>query len=373
MSRHDGGPPPRSSSATMAAVDPGASSVRGPRLTVLAILSDASSRALFPKVVRDRLLVTDDLAEGLALAEQSPPDVAFVEIGMGDGAGLALVHHLKAVVPGVSVYALSSRRALEAAANAVALGGSGLIMMPVGGDEILSAIGAVKIKLADKAMRAEYERASLAYARAAGWMARVAALAASTSRAAAAEQLVEVLIEATGAAGAAIYLSAVDRPNELTRAAASPAIVRSPPLGLAADVLDYARRERLLLVPMSVGAIKAGHLLPTQSEVAGHAGRTGPDPSSTPDLRAAPRRRGGRASTAWSGSWRPRPPRRSRSWANASGPGAPPSRIRRRAPTRSPTTSTSPAARSTRRAATGAASPWPPWPSSPRRTAAPRR
>jgi CheY-like chemotaxis protein len=256
--------------------DSPAPSMRGPRLTVLAILSDAPSRALFPKVVRDRLLVTDDLAEGLTLAEQSPPDVAFVEIGMGDGAGLALVHHLKAVVPGVSVYALSSRLALEAAANAVALGGAGLIMMPVGGDEILSAIGAVKVKLADKAMRAELERASLAYARAAGWMARVAALAAAPSRVAAAEQLVEVLLEATGAAGVAVYLSAVERPNELSRAAVSPSIERSPPVGPTSQVLEHAQRERLLVVPLAVGAIRAGHVLLSQ---AGEAPRS----TSTPE------------------------------------------------------------------------------------------
>ena len=185
----------------------------GPRLTVLAILSDAAARELLPKVVRDHLFITDDLSEGLVLAEQSPPDVAFVEIGMGDGAGLALVHHLKAVVPHVAIYALSSRLALEAAANAIALGGAGLIMMPVGGDEILSAIGAVKLKLADRAMRGELERASLAYARAAGWLSRTAALAACSSRTAAAVQLVEVVLEATGVAGAAVYLTAGERPG----------------------------------------------------------------------------------------------------------------------------------------------------------------
>jgi DNA-binding NarL/FixJ family response regulator len=228
---------------------------------VLAVTSDAGTRALLPKVVRERLVVTDDLAECLTLAEKSPPDVAFVEIGMGDGAGLALVHHLKAVVPQVTVYALASRYALEAAANAVALGGAGLIMMPVGGDEIMSAVTAVKVKMADRAMRADLERASLAYARAAGWMARAAALAAAPTRAAAAEQLVEVLLEATGAAGAAVYLAAGERPSELTRAAASPALERTPPLGLEPAVLEHARRERLLVVPLTVGSIKAGHLL----------------------------------------------------------------------------------------------------------------
>src|SRR5262249_35041626 len=167
-------------------------------------------------------------------------------IGMGDGAGLALVHHLKAVAPAGTVYALASRAALQAAAKAVALGGAGLIMMPLGGGEGMSAIASVQGKLAARAMRARTEKASIASSQAAGWLARVAELADSPTRAAAAARFVEVLTEATGSAGAAVYLSAGERGTELVRTAASPALDRAPPLALEAAVLDYARRERLL-------------------------------------------------------------------------------------------------------------------------------
>lgn len=249
----------------------------GPRVTVVAIVSDPAARALFAKVVQqDRLLVTDDLAEGLAMAEGSPPDVAFVEIGMGDGAGLALVHHLKAVAPSVTVFALSSRGALEAAANAVALGGAGVIMMPVAGDDVLSAIASVKVKLTDRAMRAELERATMAYSRAAGWMARVAELADSASRTVAAERFVEVVVEATGTAGAAVYLSAGERSTELTLAARSPGgLPRAPAHGVEAEILEHARREHLLVVPLAVRSLRAGHVLLTP---------TPSDPSRGPEL-----------------------------------------------------------------------------------------
>lgn len=239
-----------------------------PRLTIMAIVADEAARGLFPKVIQhDKLVVTDDLAEGLALAEMTPPDVAFVEIGLGDGAGLALVHHLKAVAPSVTVYALSSRGALEAAANAVALGGAGVIMMPVAGDDVLSAVASVKLKLADRAMRAEVERAAMAYSRAAGWMARVAALADAPSRTVAAERFLEVLTEATGAAGAAVYLSAGERSAELTLIARSTSLDRAPPLGMEPDILEHARREHLLVVPLALRSIKAGHVLLTTPPV----------------------------------------------------------------------------------------------------------
>ena len=230
-------------------------------LTVAAIVADQAARALFAKVVReDRLIITGDVAEGVSVCEESQPDVAFVEIGMHDGAGLALVHHVKAVVPSVTVYALSTRDALEAAANAVALGGAGVIMMPLAGDDVLSAISAVKGKLADQALRTELERIRQREARTTAWMSALADLAGSSGAAAAAERLVEVLAEVTGSASA-IYLAGADRPAELTRAAASAALEQAPPLGMEPEILDYARRQQLAVLPLAARSVEAGSLM----------------------------------------------------------------------------------------------------------------
>jgi ActR/RegA family two-component response regulator len=234
----------------------------GPRSTVLAIVADEPTRELLPKViVRDRLLVTADLVEGLSLAEEQSPDAAFVEIAIGAGAGLAMVHHLKAVAPNVTIFALASRDALEAAANAVALGGAGLLMLPVGGDEILSAVASVKARVAERALRIDLERAATMYARAAGWMARIAELSDCSSRSGASQLLVEVLTEATSAIGGAVYLTVGDKASELVRTATTAALDRSPPFGMEADVLDYARREHLLVIPLSTRTFKSGHVL----------------------------------------------------------------------------------------------------------------
>ncbi|MEO7331666.1 MAG: response regulator [Minicystis sp.] len=234
----------------------------GTRSTVLAVVADVTAAALFPKLIlQDRLLLTGDLAEGLTLAGAENPEVAFVEIGINGGAGLAMVHHLKAVVPGITIFALSSRSALEAAANAVALGGAGLLMMPIGGDEVLSAVASVRVRLAEKAMRIEVEQASLTYARVAGWLGRVAELADSSNRRSAAEQLVEVLTEATSSPGAAVYLGANDKPTELTRAAVSPALEHLPAFGMESEIMEQARKERLLVVPLATRTLRAGHVL----------------------------------------------------------------------------------------------------------------
>jgi ActR/RegA family two-component response regulator len=239
---------------------------------VLAIVDDEPTRTLLPKVLqRDHLLLTADLAEGLSLAEQHRPDAAFVEIGIGGGAGLAMIHHLKAVAPNVTVFALACRDALDAAANAVALGGAGLLMLPISGDEILSAIAGVKARAAERALRIDLEQASAMYARAAGWMGRLAELADCPTRAAASELLIEVLTEATSARGGAVYLSVGDKVTELVRTAASPILDRAPAFGMEADILEYARHEQLLVIPLSTRTFKTGLLLIAEQRASARA------------------------------------------------------------------------------------------------------
>ena len=255
-------PPP---SSRLRAPDPAAIAFGVGPVTVLAIATDETTCALFPKVVlRDRLFMTTDVTEALALASDNPPDAAFVEIG--SGAGLAMVHHLKAIVPSVTIFALSTRDGLDTAANSVALGGTGLLIMPLGGDEILSSIESVKIRLREKAFCAELEQTTRLASRAAGWMGRLTELADCPNRSVAAGLLGAVLAEATNAEGAAIYLSSVDRPAELTRVAASPEVDDAPAFGMESDVLAHARRARLLVVPLATRTFKVGHALLATSQ-----------------------------------------------------------------------------------------------------------
>lgn len=248
---------------------------------VLAIVTDAVARELFSRVViRDRICLTSDSGDALTLAQANAPDVAFVEIG--SGAGLATVHHLKALVPSVTIFALASRDGLEAAANAVALGGSGLLMLPLGGDEILSSIESVKTRLHEKAARAGLEQIARLAARTRGWMDRVAALVDCPSRAVAAEHLAAVLVEVTGAGGAAVYLSAVARPGELLCAAATPDIAGPAAFETEDDLLDHAYSARLLVVPLATRSLKVGYALlasvqgaaPSSLEASGPGSRT---------------------------------------------------------------------------------------------------
>ncbi|HEY4119851.1 MAG TPA: diguanylate cyclase, partial [Byssovorax sp.] len=226
-------------------------------------------------LVDERLDLAEDIAEGLGVAQGDPPDVAFIEIGMADGAGLALVHHVKALVPNVTVFAIVAANAIEHGAHAMALGAAGTLLLPLGGDEILSAVSTVKVRLAEKAASVELERAALVYSRAAGWMARVAELSDAPNRAAAAERLIEVVLEATHARGVAVYLSAAEKSSELVRAAATPSVEGAPMYGLEADVFAFAQKQRMLAVPLALRKLKVGQLLLGQSEDGPRSGRAG--------------------------------------------------------------------------------------------------
>lgn len=66
------------------------------RVTVLAIVDDEPTRALLPRVLAgERLIIAADPVRGLAFAESEAPDVVFIDIRIGSGAGLAMVHHLR--------------------------------------------------------------------------------------------------------------------------------------------------------------------------------------------------------------------------------------------------------------------------------------
>ncbi|WP_437896117.1 diguanylate cyclase domain-containing protein [Sorangium sp. So ce124] len=231
-------------------------------LKVLAVIADEATRTLFSRVITsDELLLAGDLAEGIVLAETAAPDIAFIDVGLGDGAGLAMVHHLKALASEATVFALATRAELEAGAHAVALGGAGLFLLPLGGDEVLNAVGSVRLRFAERALRMQLEQESARSARAAGWIARLAELADARDRTAAAQQLAEVFVEATGAAAAAVYLAAGERSSELVRSAAMGPLERAPAYGTETDILDFARREQLVVVPLALRKLAAGHLL----------------------------------------------------------------------------------------------------------------
>lgn len=249
------------------------------QVTVLAVVSDAVTADLFRRVLsRDRLVITSDLGDGITLAEAESPEVVFVDVS--DGAGLALVHHIKVVAPGATVFALGSAQGVETGSHAVALGAAGLFILPLGGDEVLNAVHAVRARLVERAARVRLLADLRAHARASEWIRRMVELVDAPDWEVVAGEVAEVFAEASAGDGAAVYVAREERTSEFARRAATGAFGGAPLFGTEAELLDHARRERVTVVRLSVRKHAVGFVL-----LPGTEGRDGvpSERSSSPD------------------------------------------------------------------------------------------
>lgn len=178
-------------------------------LRVLAVTGDVGVCALVRDVFRragDTVTALSELRAGISVAEVEPMDLVFVDVGLGEGAALALVHHVKAMNAGAEVVAMARPASLEAAAHAISLGAGAVVMLPPSGDELLSAATVVRSRRAAQreleAMRRGREDARMMLACAE----RIAQLVGEPDKNLAFAGLVETLKQAAGAGSGALYV-----------------------------------------------------------------------------------------------------------------------------------------------------------------------
>lgn len=233
-------------------------------LTVLAIVDAPHVAQLFSRVFStpdDRILVATTLPEGLTLAASEKPDLAFVDVSLGHNAGLALVHHVRAVAPNATVFALASEAALHIGAQAVALGGAGLILMPPSGDELLSAASEVRARIASvKERRSLADQADFAR-RAAESAVRIAALAECADRRDACKRLAHIFADTARAPSVAVYIPASEGSSELIQAGLVGDIPNAPTFSDEMGLVTFARRDECEVVPLTLRQLAEGHII----------------------------------------------------------------------------------------------------------------
>ncbi len=187
-------------------------------LHVIAIVRDATTVRLIERTLgaqHDELSIATDLAEGLARAASEAPDLLLVDVAMGDSAGLAVVHHVRAVAPDVAIYALARHEDLELGTQAVALGGNGVLMLPLSGDELLSALSAVRTRRAERRLRMSLEREVVSARLATRLLDGLEASSECATRREAARRVLDVFMAETGASAGAVFLRASDTTQEV--------------------------------------------------------------------------------------------------------------------------------------------------------------
>jgi ActR/RegA family two-component response regulator len=231
----------------------------GSTLRILCVASDPAVRDLFTRVLRgERVITAPDFPEAVARTTVETPELAFVDLDVGEGAGLSLIHHFKSLHPELAIYALASKSNLEVAASAIAVGCAGMLMLPLSADDILSVVSAVKQRISERVERDQLKHASAREARKAGWLARVSALTGAADKHAAAGLFVELLAEVSGARSVAVYLAG-DSPGELVLGAASSNLTDPPARGTETQLFEaFVVQCRVIAVPITSRNLAAG-------------------------------------------------------------------------------------------------------------------
>ena len=231
-------------------------SASGVPLRVLAILKDAPTAQLMSRVVEhtehdDQLSIATDLAEGLARTVAETPDVVFVDVSLNKTAGLATVHHVCAVAPNVTVFALAPSEALELGTKALALGGSGLLVLPLSGDELLTCLSDVRTRHGERYTLERLAREADRNRVGATLLSRIAEISEARTRREAAQRLADVLVAEASVRQVLVYLSASEGSRQLMRIAERGEAPEAPAFGEDMELMEFAQSRGLEAVRLA--------------------------------------------------------------------------------------------------------------------------
>ncbi|MGH7280188.1 MAG: hypothetical protein ACRELY_01575, partial [Polyangiaceae bacterium] len=144
---------------------------------------------------------------------------AFIDVALAGTGGLALVHHLLAVRPDVSIYVMSTQDKMGKALEGIALGATGIIPLPATGDAVMRAVSEVRAKKEAHARVADLEHELHLVRSTVLQMQRVTAMAAGAPRKELARAAAEAIAEACGAMAVAIYFGSEKKLGSYDRVA----------------------------------------------------------------------------------------------------------------------------------------------------------
>jgi ActR/RegA family two-component response regulator/GGDEF domain-containing protein len=233
-------------------------------LQVVAVVRDPAAIDLLESAILhsgDHLSLASELSDGLTLVSAQVPDVALVDVTLGDAAGLAVVHHILALSPQTSVFAITRPERLELGMQAMALGSAGTLVMPLSGDDVLTALSDVRQRRAERAERARFLRTRDSERALSALAADITELGDVVSQRTLAERLANLLCDRLGATRVLVYLGAGEASRQLMRTAASNAAGTEPPFCDELELLKYAKDEGLEVVRLALRREQFGLIL----------------------------------------------------------------------------------------------------------------
>ena len=207
------------------------------------VTEDAGTAQLVDRTLAgssDEVGVANDLSEGLSKALAEVPDIVLVDLGLGNNAGLAIVHHLRALSTATAIFALTGPQALELGPQAMALGASGVLVLPLSGDEIMRTVGSVRAERADRAERVHLRKIAAVAERARSFSEALADISSANSRRDASERVATLLSQA-GALHVVVYLPTGEGSRQWMRLSRVGRVESSPSFAEEMDILGWAQ------------------------------------------------------------------------------------------------------------------------------------
>ncbi|MGC4069668.1 MAG: response regulator [Polyangiaceae bacterium] len=232
-------------------------------LRILFIADDQETIRIVQRAVtttRDELFLATDLSDGLTKANALMPELAFVDITLGNNAGLAVVHHLRALNPNVTIYALTRRHQLDLGPQAITLGAETVLVLPLSGNEVLTALTQIRSRQAQRAEHDRMHREAQASRRAQKLADALSQIVSATSRRDAAERLA-VLLSQAGAERVLAYLPAGEGSRQLVRLATIGTAEHAPTFCEDFELLNFAQSDQLQVVRLTLERQTAALLL----------------------------------------------------------------------------------------------------------------
>jgi GGDEF domain-containing protein len=150
---------------------------------------------------------------------------------------------------------------LELGTQAVSLGGAGLVMLPLSGDELLTVLSDVRSRRGERLLRQKLEHEAQVSRRGASLIGRVGELAEARTRREAAISLIELLHSEIGAKTAIVYLPAGEGSRQLVRTAFIGEGEEAPSFCDEMELLGWASRRDLEVVRLALRKETSGIVL----------------------------------------------------------------------------------------------------------------
>jgi DNA-binding response OmpR family regulator/GGDEF domain-containing protein len=224
-------------------------------LHVLVVTEDVATSRLVEKTLAhssDVVSTAPDLSDGLAKAAAEIPDLVLVDLTLGNNAGLAIVHHLRALASNAAIYALTNTNALALGPQALALGASGVLVLPLSGDEILRTISTERTRRAHEAERVHLRRQALLLDEARSFADALAAVAGAASKREACDRFA-TLLSRDGSVHAVLYMPSADGSRQWMRVGRSGRVDSAPGFVAELDIFAWANTNNFEVFRFTLG------------------------------------------------------------------------------------------------------------------------